>query len=86
MSKQDIVDAHQPDDEIAICREIVRSHQFKVVRELFDVHQHREILDMATANAIVTVYDALNTNPTNQAKFASLSLKRKAAIAWRSIR
>lgn len=86
MSKQDIVDAHQPDDEIAICREIVRSHQFKVVRELFDVHQHREILDMATANAIVVVYDALSGNPSNQAKFAALPLRAKGNLAWRSIR
>ena len=81
MSKQDIVDAHQLDDEIAICCEIVKTSQFKTVRELFDPHKHREVVDVQSAAVIVAVYDRLR--PDDQKKFAMLPVRNKGPLAWR---
>lgn len=40
-------------------------------------------VDMQTANAIVTVYDALQ--PETQARFEQCSLSRMSSIAWKAV-
>lgn len=38
-------------------------------------------IDMTTANVIIQVYNALN--PTNQALFATFSVRKMTTIAWK---
>lgn len=45
---------------------------------------HGVVVDATTANAIITVYDALND--ANKAKLAALRIDHMAALAWRLLR
>lgn len=62
-------------DTITICREILAQHEARLVDNLW--------VDVQTANAIVTVYDALNE--TNKLKFATWSILRMADAAWKLV-
>ena len=41
-------------------------------------------MDMTTANAIMTVYKALNTS--NKKKFAKLPLKKMVDVTWKLVK
>lgn len=58
----------------------------RYVREHHQATRHRGVfIDAQTANAIVTVHDALN--PENQAKFAGIDdVKRMATVAWKLVK
>ena len=53
-------------------RQIVKEHQCRKIDGV--------IVDVLTANAILTVYDAINE--TNKAKFIKLPIDKMASVAW----
>lgn len=59
-------------DYIAMAREVKAQHQYKK----FTANGHVEILDAQTANAIVTVYDAVNE--ANKEKLALMDFRNLA--------
>ena len=67
---------------ITACRRIVANHQHAMIP--CPGTRRKQRVDALTANAIVTVYDALNTE--NRAKFAALSLPRMVAVAFRLVK
>jgi hypothetical protein len=56
------------------------------LREIVDTHSLGDVagvpLDVQTANAILTLHDALNDR--NRAKLLSLTTERMAAVAWQT--
>jgi len=65
-----------PTDKVEACREIVRQCQFAKIDGY--------AVDLFTASAIVTVYDALNE--TNRAKFVALPLHKMASVAFKCVK
>jgi hypothetical protein len=65
---------------IEMLREIVAMHQAKRIR----IDGCKVYVDALTANAIVTVYDALP--PDGQAQLMALPLVKAAAIAWKCVK
>ncbi len=63
------------------------SQRMMAVRGIVREHTAREVegvlVDVQTANAIVTLYDALNAE--NQEYLESLSMERMGVIAWRLV-
>ena len=57
-------------------RWIVEHHSFRKVEG--------QVIDAQTANALVTVHDALS--PENQAKFGDVPLLRLVDFAWKRVR
>lgn len=64
----------------AICRVVEEKQYRKIARSPTD----RVNMDGATANAIMTVYDALN--PANREKFAALPMRKMATVAWKLLK
>lgn len=63
------------------------TERIDAVREIIE-HGYAKIdgyaVDLTTAHAIVTVYDALND--TNREKFASLPVNKMASVAWKLVK
>lgn len=63
------------------------SQRMMAVRGIVREHTAREVegvlVDVQTANAIVTLYDAINAE--NQEYLESLSMERMGVIAWRLV-
>lgn len=68
-------------DIIAKIRDVVKQKQNKVIKDPKTGKNMR--MDGYSANAIVKVYDALNT--TNKKKFANLGLKQMSAVAFKFV-
>ena len=68
-------------DIIAKVRDVVKQKQNKVIKDPKTGKNMR--MDGYSANAIVKVYDALNT--TNKKKFAKLGLKQMSAVAFKFV-
>lgn len=54
-------------------RQIVKEHQYQKIEGV--------LVDVVTANAILTIYDAINE--TNKAKFIALPIDKMASVAWK---
>lgn len=54
-------------------RQIVKEHQYQKIEGV--------LVDVVTANAILTIYDAIND--TNKAKFIALPIDKMASVAWK---
>lgn len=65
-----------PTDRIAAIRRVVTEKKYAKI--------DGSMVDAVTANAICTVYDALN--PEHQAKFAGYPAPTMATIAWKLIK
>jgi len=59
-----------------------------ILRKIVAERQHQEIdgviVDMQSANVIVTVYDALND--TNKAKLIAMPIEKMASVAWKMVK
>lgn len=63
------------DSIIKTCREILSNHEARLI--------DNQWVDVQTANAIVTVYEALNKE--NKVKFLGFGLMRMADVAWKLV-
>lgn len=58
------------------------------IRRIVEEHQYAKVdglmVDLFSASAIVAVYDALS--PENQAKYASLSARKMALVAFKLVK
>jgi len=61
---------------IEACRWILKEHQYLTIDNI--------LIDAQTANAIITVYDALNE--TNKEKVLFISIEKFAKFAWKQVR
>lgn len=69
------------DETIAMLRRIVSRHSAMKINQ----GGHRPVwIDVITAHAIVTVFDALNDE--NRAKFSRMDIGSMARIAWKCVR
>lgn len=57
-------------------KEIVRTHSARKIEEV--------LIDVQTANAIVTVYEALGAE--NKEKFTNSSIEKMAHVAWKLVK
>jgi hypothetical protein len=64
----------------AICRVVEEKQHRKIARSPVD----RVNMDLFTASAIMSVYDALN--PSNQEKFAALPMRKMATVAFKLLK
>lgn len=62
-------------DKIELMKEIIGSHSYKEIEGT--------IIDVQTANAIITVYEALGEE--NKQKFTSHNISTMANIAWKLV-
>ena len=67
------------DTKLNHIKRVVKEHQYIVVME----NKHRVLLDGVSANAIITVRDALNNE--HKKKLDSLPIYKQADIAWKLI-
>ena len=55
------------------------------LRQIVSEHQYQKIdgviVDVATANAILTIYDAMKKNE-NKEKYLSMDISKMASVAW----
>jgi hypothetical protein len=69
-------------------KESVNEANMKDIEKVLKKRQAKKIdgmyMDMTTANAIMTVYKALNT--TNKKKFAKLPLKKMVTVTWKLVK
>lgn len=65
-----------PQERIAACRRIIERRQYEVIE--------RSLIDLQTAHAIITVYDALS--PENREIFAAKPVYTMGVIAWHLVR
>ena len=88
----------EPDDKIARLRKCVAEHscfQFhrktKIMTEVLDgsytVPKETDLdwMDVQTANAILTVYDALQ-DPKNRERLAAMPFENMASISWKLVK
>ena len=60
---------------IKIMERIVKNRQYEMINDV--------VVDMQTANMIMTIYNAVNKK--NKKKFSKLSLNKMVAIGWKII-
>lgn len=70
-------------NKIDRCRQAIKDHQYFCVKDHEEVSEKTKgnvLIDVQTANAIVTVYDVLNE--VNKEKFSSFTYLKMGTIAW----
>jgi len=68
-------------EKVNLCREIVKGHSYKKVKFQFKGKWKIQTLDVVTANAVLTVYDALSD--INKEKFLSKHFLVMIDISWK---
>lgn len=63
------------------------SEKTETLRRIIENYQYEKIdgviVDAMTADAIITIYDAVNE--TNKAKFIALPIEKMAKVAWQLV-
>lgn len=73
---REIIEEQLNESVIDDIKNIVKKRQSKKIKGY--------LVDMQTANAIMTVYNALNIS--NKKKFEKLSIKKMADVSWKLVR